>query len=418
MKEDESISLLELQRRVERLLSSSPSLANVWVTGETSDLRQSGPHCYLELIEKDAEGTPVARARATIWGSRWALLSRSFNEATGARLGSGINVMVRVTVNFHPVYGMSLNITDVNPEYTLGDLVRRRMQMIAKLQQEGIIDLNRSLEWPSPVQRVAVISAAGAAGYGDFINQLYSNRYRLRFQTTLYPAVLQGEKAAPSIIRALEQIAASGEDYDCVVIIRGGGATGDLASFDNYELAANIAMFPLPVIIGIGHERDVTLLDYVAHTRVKTPTAAAELLVERGIAELDRVTGIGNAILDAVTGRLNAAHRQLENIAGQLPAIVEGVIAVNRQKVGPEADAALCQSVANMLSRHTDRLQALGELLDTLSPEATLKRGFSITTVAGKALTDASRVGNGEVVETRLANGTIFSTVITSSTKQ
>lgn len=177
-------------------------------------------------------------------------------------------------------------------------------------------------------------------------------------------------------------------------------------------------MFPLPVIIGIGHERDVTLLDYVAHTRVKTPTAAAELLVERGIAELDRVTGIGNAILDAVTGRLNAAHRQLENIAGQLPAIVEGVIAVNRQKVGPEADAALCQSVANMLSRHTDRLQALGELLDTLSPEATLKRGFSITTVAGKALTDASRVGNGEVVETRLANGTIFSTVITSSTKQ
>lgn len=313
---------------------------------------------------------------------------------------------------------MSLNITDVNPEYTLGDLVRRRMQMIAKLQQEGIIDLNRSLEWPSPVQRVAVISAAGAAGYGDFINQLYSNRYRLRFQTTLYPAVLQGEKAAPSIIRALEQIAASGEDYDCVVIIRGGGATGDLASFDNYELAANIAMFPLPVIIGIGHERDVTLLDYVAHTRVKTPTAAAELLVERGIAELDRVTGIGNAILDAVTGRLNAAHRQLENIAGQLPAIVEGVIAVNRQKVGPEADAALCQSVANMLSRHTDRLQALGELLDTLSPEATLKRGFSITTVAGKALTDASRVGNGEVVETRLANGTIFSTVITSSTKQ
>lgn len=408
----ESISLLELNRRIEYALGATPGLANVWVTGETSDLRLSGPHCYLELIDKDEEGRAVARARATIWGSRWNVISAAFLAATGARLGSGIKVMVKASVTFHPIYGMSLNITDVNPEYTLGDLIRRRNEMIARLTREGIINLNRNLPWPSPVQKIAVVSAAGAAGYGDFINQLYGNRRHLRFSTRLFPAVLQGDNAAPSIIAALEQIAACGDDFDCVVIIRGGGATGDLASFDNYALAANIAMFPLPVIIGIGHERDITLLDYVAKLRVKTPTAAAEWLISQGTDSLDRLSAIATAILEAATSRLNTAHRQLENIAGQLPALALGTVDAHRRRVGDETASIIAQSIDNNIGRRRDRLTALAELLETLSPEATLRRGFSITRIDGHAITDPAQAPPGSTLHTILASGSITSTTI------
>ncbi len=408
--EVQAISLLELNRRVGAVLSSAQGINNVWVTGETSDLRCSGPHCYLELIEKNPDtGAPVARARATIWGARYTYLNNLFRSATGSPLASGIKVMVQASVSYHPVYGLSLNITDVNPEYTLGDLLRRRREMIARLTAEGIIDMNRQLPWPSVASRIAVISAAGAAGYGDFINQLYTNRHCLRFTTRLFPATLQGENTAPSIIAALQDVIDSGEDFDCVVIIRGGGATGDLASFDNYELAANIAMFPLPVIIGIGHERDITLLDYVANMRVKTPTAAAEWLISRGAEALERVYGLGNMILDAATARLGAAHRRLANIAGQLPALTGGIIARNAMMVGERAERQMMQDITMQLKRRADRLTALRQLLDTISPEATLRRGFSITRIDGRAVTSAKEVHAGSVLTTSLASGEIIS---------
>lgn len=408
--EVQAISLLELNRRVGAVLSSAQGINNVWVTGETSDLRCSGPHCYLELIEKNPDtGAPVARARATIWGARYTYLNNLFRSATGSPLASGIKVMVQASVSYHPVYGLSLNITDVNPEYTLGDLLRRRREMIARLTAEGIIDMNRQLPWPSVASRIAVISAAGAAGYGDFINQLYTNRHCLRFTTRLFPATLQGENTAPSIIAALQDVIDSGEDFDCVVIIRGGGATGDLASFDNYELAANIAMFPLPVIIGIGHERDITLLDYVANMRVKTPTAAAEWLISRGAEALERVYGLGNMILDAATARLGAAHRRLANIAGQLPALTGGIIARNAMMVGERAERQMMQDITMQLKRRADCLTALRQLLDTISPEATLRRGFSITRIDGRAVTSAKEVHAGSVLTTSLASGEIIS---------
>lgn len=408
--EVQAISLLELNRRVGAVLSSAQGINNVWVTGETSDLRCSGPHCYLELIEKNPDtGAPVARARATIWGARYTYLNNLFRSATGSPLASGIKVMVQASVSYHPVYGLSLNITDVNPEYTLGDLLRRRREMIARLTAEGIIDMNRQLPWPSVASRIAVISAAGAAGYGDFINQLYTNRHCLRFTTRLFPATLQGENTAPSIIAALQDVIDSGEDFDCVVIIRGGGATGDLASFDNYELAANIAMFPLPVIIGIGHERDITLLDYVTNMRVKTPTAAAEWLISRGAEALERVYGLGNMILDAATARLGAAHRRLANIAGQLPALTGGIIARNAMMVGERAERQMMQDITMQLKRRADRLTALRQLLDTISPEATLRRGFSITRIDGRAVTSAKEVHAGSVLTTSLASGEIIS---------
>lgn len=406
------LTLLDINRRIADTIASTPGLTNVWIVAETSDLRCTGGHCYMELIDKDeSTGSPRARARATIWASRFARLNAEFRAATGSPLASNIKIMLQATATFHPVYGLSLNITDLNPEYTLGDLLRRRREMIARLQAEGILNCNRELEWPAVPWRIAVISAAGAAGYGDFIDQLYNNSHRLRFHTRLFEARMQGDDTATSIISALERIAAADDEYDCVVIIRGGGATGDLAAFDNYELAANIALFPLPVIVGIGHERDVTLLDYVANMRVKTPTAAAEWLIGRGTAMLDRLRSIGAEILDAAAGRINAGHRRLEFITGQLPALALGVIERAAIRIGPMTEQAMTQSIDNLLRRRADRLEALAAIIDTLSPESTLRRGFSITRIDGHAVTDVAQAPAGTTITTTLASGTLTSTV-------
>ena len=406
------ITLLELNSRISRTLSGADGLSGVWVTAETSDLRVSGGHCYLELIDKDPDnGKARARLRATIWASRYNVLAARFRQTTGYALASDIKVMVCLSVTFHPIYGLSANITDINPEYTLGDLLRRRREMIARLQSEGILELNRRIEWPQVPQRIAVISALGAAGYGDFINQLYSNRYRLRFSTRLFQALMQGEGAPASIVAALRAIAAVQEDYDCVVIIRGGGATGDLTAFDDYVLAASIAMFPLPVVIGIGHERDVTLLDYVANMRVKTPTAAAEWLIGRGVAALERLQSLGNDIYAAAAAVSANARRRLDYCAGQIPVLTNALIARERMLVNARRED-IPSAVGNIIARGGERLKALAAILDTLSPEATLRRGFSITRLKGHPLTDAAETGAGDSITTILANGSISSTVI------
>lgn len=405
----EPLSLLELNNRLGRAVASTPGLQNVWVTAETSDLRVAGQHCYLELIDKDPfTGAARARMRATIWGQNYARINGGFMAATGAPLSSNIKVMVLMSVTFHPVYGLSGNITDVNPEYTLGDLLRRRREMLARLQAEGILEQNRKLPWPVFPNRIAVISAPGAAGYGDFINQLYSNRHLLRFSTHLFTASMQGDNTAPSIIAALEQIAASSEEFDCVVIIRGGGATGDLAAFDNYELAANIALFPLPVVVGIGHERDITLLDYVANMRVKTPTAAAEWLIARGADALESLRSLGRDILDAASSRINREARRLEMIAGQLPELARNVVSRNSIRVGKDIEDRLLNDTSVLMKRRTERLDALAAIIDALSPQATLRRGFSITRVDGRAVTSPSQVHSGAEVITTLAQGTLI----------
>ena len=406
------ITLLQLNERVQATLNSAPSLAGVWVTAETSDVRTSGGHCYMELIDKDpATGRARARLRATVWASRFARLNEVFRAATGSAITSDIKVMVCLTVSFHPIYGLSANITDIDPAYTVGDLLRRRREMIERLTAQGIINMNRELAWPAVPRRIAVISARTAAGYGDFINQLYSNRYCLRFHTRLFPALMQGDGAPRSIVGALEAIAADSTDYDCVVIIRGGGATGDLAAFDDYTLAANIAMFPLPVVIGIGHERDITLLDYVANMRVKTPTAAAEWLIGRGADALGRLQTLAADIVAAATAAVGSGHRRLDFIAGQLPAMTAGVIERGRLRTGRQVSDTIVQSVTNILGRHGDRLKALGTLLDTLSPQATLRHGFSITRLDGRAVADPAEIPDGAVITTVLARGTVTSTV-------
>ena len=402
----QAITLSELNRRVSQAINATPGLGNVWITAETSDVRTSGGHCYMELIEKDAAtGTPRAKSRAVIWASTFARIGAAFYAATGSRLRSDIKVMVQVSVNYHPVYGFSLVITDIDPDYTVGDLVRRRNAIIARLQAEGVFDLNRSLPWADTPCRIAIVSARGAAGYGDFVKQLHHNAYRLRFDTALFEATMQGERTSASIISALERIMERIDDFDCVVIIRGGGAVSDLASFDEYELAFNVAQFPLPVIVGIGHQRDITVLDYVANISVKTPTAAAEALIARMADAMNAVLTLGRGILTAVTDRISGERRQLAFYQGNLPAVARNVLERHRHRVGAATVEALKASVTATLARRADRLKAMGELIDALSPEATLRRGYSITRYNGRAITDSSALPDGAEISTVLAKG-------------
>ncbi|MDE6100497.1 MAG: exodeoxyribonuclease VII large subunit [Paramuribaculum sp.] len=320
------ITLSKLNRVIATYLQQ-PALTNVWVVAELMDVRVSRGHCYMELVEKDiSTGSVVARMRAAIWASVHAVLSDRFRKATGREFTTGLKVLVCGTVSYHPAYGLSLVINNIDPSYTIGEAERRRREILERLSREGIINDNRSLEWPPTALRIAVISAAGAAGYGDFINQLYHNSSRLRFTTRLFPAVMQGDRTSPTVIAALDSIAAHSDEWDCVVIIRGGGASSDLQAFDDYALASNVAQFPLPVIVGIGHERDVTVLDYVANMRVKTPTAAAEWLISHGERALERVRVLASDIHRVASDRISGARTQLAYLESALSIAPTGAV--------------------------------------------------------------------------------------------
>ena len=428
----DAISLRELNKRVAMQLSV-PQLQNVWVTAELSDVRESGGHCYLELIDKnEATGIIDARLRGIIWASSFYKISANFTTFTGQKLATGLRVMVRGSVNYHAAYGMSFVINDINPSFTMGDVERRRREILMRLDAEGILDLNRSLEWGTPTLRIAVISAQGAAGYGDFINQLYSNTSSFKFVTRLFPAVLQGEKTAASVIAALDNINAQIDDWDCVVIIRGGGATSDLVSFDNYDLAANVAQFPIPVVVGIGHERDVTVLDYVANVRVKTPTAAAEMLIARAEELIAGLREMASDMLLAVNDKISGCSTQLAYMEAQLP--VAPINAVERKRlrldsclsslralttgrIAPQLarlesmPQSFSVAVDNIIARRNDKLSSAEALLQALSPMATLKRGYTITRVGGKTVTSAAEAKPGETIETIFSDGKITSVI-------
>lgn len=429
----EYYSLLQLQQLLQDLIAACPMSRNVWITAELSDVRESGPHCYMELLQKDPQtGATVAKARATIWGNVWRALKHSFYRATGQPFASGLKVMVRVSASYHPLYGMNLNITEVNPSFTLGERERLRREILERLAREGIADINKEMELPRPCLRIAVISSGTAAGYGDFMNQLNSNGRNLRFRTKLFNAVMQGAQVADSVIEALETIAAEQDRWDCVCIIRGGGASTDLDGFDDYRLATNVAQFPLPIIVGIGHERDTTVLDYICAQRVKTPTAAAELLVGLACGELDELRNLGAALLQTATDILSGSRQQLAYISGQLPTAplralqnaarrldndtlrlgraAETALMPARSRLDRYADALL-SATKNRLTLAAQSLRASDSLLKALSPQAVLSRGFSITRIDGHAVTDAAAVAPGAVITTTLASGTLTSTV-------
>jgi len=365
-----------------------------WVEAELSECRERGGHCYMELIEKDEQtNTPVARASAKCWRQTWQVLQPHFERVTGQPLHTGLKVLMRVYAQYHEAYGFSWIVTDIDPTYTIGDMERKRQEIIRQLKEEGVFDMQRELRIPLFAQRIAVISAAGAAGYGDFCRQLEENEYGFKFEVTLFPAIMQGEQVEKSIIAALNDIYSHSAEstqqraFDCVVIIRGGGATADLSGFDTLALAENVAQFPLPIITGIGHDRDESILDMVSNTRVKTPTAAAALLIDN---------------LRQVLERLNNAQQRISMV---------GHIIIDARHRIEMLQQRLSVAMERIMTNQKHRLSQIELLLQGYDPQLLLRRGYSITMHNGRAVRDPQQLKAGDEIETRVEKGKIISIV-------
>ena len=409
--EEQALSLYELNGLVKRTIRDRMS-ETYWVQAELSDVRSNySGHCYLEFIQKDASGNNlIAKARGTIWSNIYKMLKPYFEQETGQAFASGIKVLVRVSVDFHELYGYSLTVLDIDPTYTVGDMERKRREILRLLEEEGVIDLNKELEMPVLPQRIAVISSATAAGYGDFCNQLSNNPRGYGFYTELFPAIMQGERVEESIIAALDAIYARLEAFDVVVIIRGGGATSDLSGFDTYELAANCAQFPLPIITGIGHERDDTVIDLIAHTRVKTPTAAAAFLVACMDQVADRLDNLSFRLQQGVRNRLLWEHRRIEGLKQRIPSSAYKRISDAKYEL-LAANRDLQMATRQFLSMKKHRLELLQQRLNDALPEKQLARGYSITLKNGKAVKDASALKEGDTLVTLLYKGKVESVI-------
>lgn len=411
MMEQQALSLYELNGLVKRSIRSClPD--TYWVQAELSDVRTNySGHCYLEFVQKDAKGNNlIAKARGTIWSNIFKMLKPYFEQETGQLFTSGIKVLVNVSVEFHELYGFSLTVLDIDPTYTVGDMERKRREILRLLEEEGVIDLNKELEMPMMPQRVAVISSATAAGYGDFCNQLANNPRGYGFHAELFPAIMQGERVEESIISALNAIYDQVDRWDVVVIIRGGGATSDLSGFDTYELAANCAQFPLPIITGIGHERDETVLDRVAHTRVKTPTAVAEFLIAKMDKCADVLDEMSERLTESVRSRLLWEYRRMESLKQRIPSVAYKRIADAKFHL-LSAQRNLQMVSRQFLSIKKHRLELLRQRLNDALPEKQLARGYSITLKDGKAVKDASVLKKGEELVTLLHRGRILSII-------
>lgn len=404
-----ALSLYQLNALVKQGLKACLPDA-YWVQAELSEVHANyNGHCYVEFVQKDPRSNNlIAKARGTIWSNVYHLLKPYFEEATGQTFTAGIKVLVKVTVDFHELYGFSLSVQDIDPTYTLGDMARRRQEILRQLEAEGVLTMNKELPLPACLQRIAVISSATAAGYGDFCNQLQHNPYGLVFYTRLFPAVMQGDRTEASVIAALDAIAAQQDRWDAVVIIRGGGATSDLSCFDTYALAANCAQYPLPIITGIGHERDDTVIDSVAHTRVKTPTAAAEFLIAHQLQAAEAVESLAARMRDSLVGRLEEQQRRLQRLMERLPLQVKMRLqAENHERIALRLESA----VNTLMLKQQHRLELIQNQLKAASPEHLLKLGYSITLKDGHAVTDASQLQPGDLLTTRLWHGTAVSKV-------
>ena len=452
-----SLTLYELNALVrETLALEMPD--EYWVEAELSEAREVRGHCYLELIQKDEHSnTPVAKASAKCWASTWQLAKPHFMRVTGQEIHAGMKVLLKVYAQFHESYGFSWIVTDIDPTYTMGDMARKRMEIIRQLKEEGVFELQKELQLPMFCQHIAVISSANAAGYGDFVNQLENNEYGFRFHTQLFPAVMQGEGVEQSVIGALNKIfesiecrteslefATANDDsslftlhsslnkFDCVVIIRGGGATSDLSGFDTLALAEHVANFPLPIITGIGHERDESVLDMVSHTRVKTPTAAAAFLIGHLKAVLDAIEDAEQRISSIVRQQMDMEKIRLLHLSQRIPTLFSLVrsrqeasidrlqgnlrLSVTRrlQEERHRLDIHshnLMPVIERRLLRERHQLDMLNEKLEALNPELLLRRGYSITLSGGNVVKDASILKSGDELETRLSKGTVRSVV-------
>lgn len=426
-KSPNTITLQEFNNRIKRLLAD-PSVMNCWVVAETTDVRIN-QHCYLQLLEKNPKtGATVAKIKAIIWGSQFRFLNARFKQVTGRDIGNDMKIMVCLSVNYSPQYGLTVVINDINPEFTLGDMERQRQEILNRLTQEGIIGQNKTVPVPPVLQRIAIVSAAGAAGYGDFMKQLTDNKYGVCFYPCLFQATMQGVKTVPTVLAALDKVEQNQHLFDCVVIIRGGGGTEELNSFDNYNLARRVATFPLPVIVGIGHERDITVLDYVAGIRVKTPTAAAEHIILQAANALAHIGDLSNQVVSIARDYIARAKEQLSYYAGNLPIMAQRIIDTNtlrlqnfiqniplhvqRRIEGENAQLArqkdaIKNAVAQVKMKETMRLEALGDKIELLSPRKVMARGYTLTTCEGKIMTDAAQLEAGKQVTIHFRDGKV-----------
>ena len=423
----DALSLTQLNRLVKTALDEALP-GTYWVRAETSEVRVNATsgHCYLEFVEKDeTTGQLVAKSRGTIWARNFAVLRTYFEQETKQTFISGLKVLVNVSVGYHELYGLSLTVHDIDPSYTLGDMARKRMEVIRRLQEEGVFDLNKELTLAILPQRIAVISSPTAAGYEDFVNQLIHNDYGFPFYVKLFPALMQGEKTEESVIAALDRIYAHRELFDVVVLIRGGGSAADLSSFDSYTLAANCAQFPLPIITGIGHERDDSVVDNVAHTRMKTPTAVATFLIGRMAEQLALLDELRRTVCEATRNQLTVKKTTWQILATRFPVFVTGHL--ERHRADLHTLTARLSSVPQLLEKHTEQLElvpvhirkaadamltrhthelALSEQhIKLASPDHILKRGYTLTLKDGKIVKHAADLSAGDEISVRFTDG-------------
>lgn len=448
------IPLSQLTVNITNAVASHPRLTGVWVIAELSDVRNSGGHCYLELVEKNEAGQTIAKIKANIWRNNFFQLRQKFISATNRDIATGIKALVKGSVTHHSLYGLAFNIVDIDPSYTMGDMERLRREIIARLQKEGIAYLNKNIPFPTAPQRIAVISAEGAAGYGDFINHLTGNSEGFIFYPCLFPCVMQGEKVSESVRKALAMVEATADLWDCVAIVRGGGATTDLNGFDDYELAKSVATCGLPVVVGIGHERDRNVLDEIAHTSLKTPTAVANFFIDRAREAYDAVLNLADRLrvystdllrgeerrLSTINGlipqlslrKLDTVKSQLQTISQKLPILSDGRIGkekvriegirniiantintkIDKENLRIKGNLSILMNLSALrMEQAKQKIVNLEALIKVLDPINTLKRGYSITRINGKALKTKDSVNPGDKITTTLSNGEIISIV-------
>lgn len=449
------ITLSQYTAAISNAVARAGELSGVWVIAELSDVRLAGGHCYMELIEKNDTGQTVAKLRATIWRNTYYQLRQKFLSATGKEISTGIKALVRGSANHHSLYGLAFNIIDIDPSYTMGDMERLRREILMRLHKEGLALKNKSLPFPEAPQKIAVISAEGAAGYGDFINQLCGNSEGFVFYPCLFPCVMQGDKVSTSIREALGFIESTADIWDCIAIVRGGGATTDLNGFDDYELAKAVATCGLPVVVGIGHERDRNVLDEIAHTSLKTPTAVASFFIDSARLAYDRVINIADKLRLNAVEMVRGEERRLSNLIGLIPqlalrrieesnvklhSIAERLPLVSENRVGKERIRIdgilnllssssksrtnhermklenylrlLVSSSSSCISRSRQQIDNMESLMGVLNPANTLKRGYSITRINGKAIKGKEEIKPGDILDTEFADGNIRSTVM------
>ncbi|MFR9495271.1 MAG: exodeoxyribonuclease VII large subunit [Rikenellaceae bacterium] len=398
------MTLTQLQLSIKGALTERFPLA-VWVSAEISELKVNySGHCYLELVEKGDGGTTKAQSRAVIWRNTYAALSSYFRSETGGEISAGIKVLIKVQVNFHELYGLSLQITDIDPTYTLGDVERERQKTIAQLQSDGVWDMNREQPLPRLVQRIAIISSANAAGYQDFCEEIGRSAYHLSL--SLFEAVMQGAASEESVVRALEAIAEVQEEFDVVVIIRGGGSVSDLRCFDGYRMASHVAQFPLPILAGIGHDKDVSVVDMVAARSLKTPTAVATMLVERMAQEEGWLESVAAALHTAAIEITRKDHLRLEAFANSLKGSSQQLLSLEQSRLSTH-QSSLHERVEQFLKFEKKRVEALAESVALHSPNNLLKLGFAVARAGESALRSVEQVSEGDEIVVEFHDGAL-----------